>query len=61
MFGLSSVLFIQKISASKEFKLVKRGFEQKIRNTLVKFENRNNFIAIQRKMQVSHSLITVFQ
>ena len=34
IFGLSSVLFIQKLSAGKEFKLVKRGFGQKIRNTL---------------------------
>ena len=32
--GLSSVLFIQKFSAGKEFKLVKHGFGQKIRITL---------------------------
>ena len=64
IFGLSSVLFIQKLSAGKEFKLVKRGFGQKIRNTLrnlmVKFENRNNFVATQRKIQVPHSLVIVF-
>ena len=34
IFGLSSVLFIQKPSAGKESKLVKRGYGQKIRNTL---------------------------
>ena len=34
IFGLSSVLFIQKLSAGKEFQLIKRGFGQKIRNTL---------------------------
>ena len=34
IFGLSSVLFIQNLSTGKEFKLVKRGFGQKIRNTL---------------------------
>ena len=34
IFGLSSVLFIQKLSAGKEFKLAKRGFGQKIRNKL---------------------------
>ena len=34
IFGLSSVLFNQKLSAGKEFKLVKRVFGQKIRNML---------------------------
>ena len=34
IFGLSSVLFIRKLSAGKEFKMVKRGFEQRVRNTL---------------------------
>ena len=34
IFGLSFVLFIQKNSLVKEFKLVTRGFGQKIRNTL---------------------------
>ena len=34
IFRLSSVLFIQKLSAGKEFKLVKRGFGQRIRYTL---------------------------
>ena len=34
IFGLSSVLFIQKLSAGQEFKLVQHGFVQKIRNTL---------------------------
>ena len=34
IFGLPSVLFIQKLSAAKELKLVKRGFRQKMKNTL---------------------------
>ena len=29
MFGLSSILFIRKLTAGKEFKLVKREFRQK--------------------------------
>ena len=65
IFRLSFVLLIQKLSAYKEFKLVKHRFGQKIGNMLrtpcVKFENRNNFILTQRKIQVSHSLVIAFQ
>ena len=43
IFRLSSVLYIQKLSAGKEF------------------GKRNNFIATQRKIQVSHLLVIVFQ
>ena len=44
-FGLNFVLFIQKLSAGKEFHLVRRGFRQKKKETGgVNFENRNNFI-----------------
>ena len=64
MFGLSFVLFIQKRSVGKEFQLVRRGFGQKIRNTIgnsrIKFENRNNFIATQINTQVPHSLVIDF-
>ena len=34
IFRLSSVLFIQKLSVGKEFRLVERGFGQRVRNTL---------------------------
>ena len=34
IFRLPSVLFIRKLSVDKEFKLVKRGFGQRIRKTL---------------------------
>ena len=34
IFGVSSVLFTHELSAGKDFKLVKRGFGQRIRNTL---------------------------
>ena len=44
-FGLNFVLFIQKLSAGKEFRLVRPGFRLKKYETGgVKFENRNNFI-----------------
>ena len=46
IFGLSSVLFIQKLSTGKEFKLVQRGFGQKIRNRL-----RNSMSQIWKQKQ----------
>ena len=65
IFGLSSVLFIQNLSASKEFKSVKRGFGEKIRNTIrnsmCQIWKQKQFYSKWKKIQVSHSLVIVFQ
>ena len=46
IFGLSFVLFVQKLSVGKEVKLVTHGFGQKIRNTL-----RNSRLQISKQKQ----------
>ena len=65
IFAFSSVLFIQKLQPLKNLSWLSvdlgKKKETRWETRCVKFENRNNFIATERKIQVSHSLVRVFQ